>query len=82
MAIEIVTFKEIGYNPAIDMDDLTPAQVRAEIIQLACNYLFDGQYAEFNEMDVIEAYDEIHIDWAVGTVLIPVRVLGKAIVYH
>jgi hypothetical protein len=79
MTFEILTFREIGYNPDVDMSDLTPAQIRAEIVQLACNYLMDGRYAEFNEFDVIESYDDILIDWRAGTVLVPVKPTWKRV---
>lgn len=82
MAFEFLTFQEIGYNPEVDVSDLTSQQIRAEIVQLACNYLMDGRYAEFNEMDVIESYDDIILDWAAGTVLIPVKCLGTPVTLH
>jgi hypothetical protein len=79
MPIEILTFREIGYNPDVDVSDLTPAQIRAEIVQYACTYLMDGRYADFDEFDVIDRYDDILIDWWAGTVLVPVKPTWKRV---
>lgn len=69
-----VTFSECGFNPLAYDCDLIAAR---EAIQLACDYLMDSIYFEFNECDVIDNYRDIRIDWIANTVIIPVNYVYK-----
>lgn len=74
--MRIVTFRQIGFF-ALDHTQLNALQVRVLLIDLACHYLMDNDYAEFNECDVIASYDNIVICWLTGTVSVPVRPVYK-----
>jgi hypothetical protein len=53
---------------------------RKEIIQIACSFLMDRDYAEFNECDVITNYDDIVI--GMHYVTIPVKRVYKPEYLH
>lgn len=81
--IQIVFFAECGFNPKdcffAGMDVI---KARAEAVQLACDYLMDTVYPEFNEGDVITSHADIMIDWVACTVLVPVNQVYKPEYLH
>ena len=81
--IQIVSFSECGFNQRecwATGKDLHG--VRAEAVQLACDYLMDTVYPEFSENEVIPSYADITIDWVACTVLVPVNQVYKPEYLH
>lgn len=82
--IQTVTFQECGFDPADyeNWDSPNPYILRAEAVQLACEYLMDTIYPEFSESDVITSHADICIDWVACTVLVPVKQVYKPEYLH
>lgn len=70
-----VTFAECGFNPKDYPED--PRVLFQEAVQLACDFLMDVAFPEFNEADVIRDHRDITIDWTVGAILVPVAQVYK-----
>lgn len=74
--IHCLSFAEIGTS-ASKYNGMTPREAFVDLVQLACDYLMDVVYPEFNEPDVIPCYNDIGIDWVAHTILVPVRRVYK-----
>jgi hypothetical protein len=70
-------FREIGFNP----DDYDVTHAYRNAVQLACQYLMDTLYMDFNEADVIQ-HENIVVDYKAGTVLVPCRQVYKPEYLH
>lgn len=80
--LQIVSFAECGFCMNDYTADMGPHELRAEAVQLACEFLMDTVYPEFNEADVIISHADIAIDWIACTVLVPVRQVYKPEYLH
>lgn len=81
MNYRTLTFVELRLDHVALLD--LPARLqRAEIIQVACDYLMDKEFPEFNEPDVIGPYDYILVCWLSGTVSVPIRKVYKPEYLH
>ena len=78
MIFRSVNFREMGFNP----NEWPEKQLRVIAIDMACQFLMDGDYAEFNEGDVITDYRSIAIDWVARTVIVEVNQLYKPEYLH
>lgn len=74
MKIQFVRFCDAGIS--------AQETKRKEIIQLACDWLMDNVYMDFNECDVIRDYNSIVIDWKTGYVLVPCETVYKPEYLH
>jgi 2,3-bisphosphoglycerate-independent phosphoglycerate mutase len=75
--IHSLFFEELGYNPK----DYGTTVAYREAVQLACDYLMDTVYMDFNEADVINHRD-IVVDYRAGTVLVPCNKVYKPEYLH
>ena len=75
--IHSLFFEEIGYNPF----EYSTMTAHSEAVQLACQYLMDTVYMDFNEADVINHAD-IVVDYKAGTVLVPCNKVYKPEYLH
>lgn len=74
--IHTLSFKELGITIA-QFDGLNALTAYKEIVQIACDFLMDTVYCEFNEPDVIPNHRDISVDWVAHTVLVPVNQVYK-----
>jgi hypothetical protein len=75
--IHSLFFHEIGFV----LHEYKADTAHKEAVQLACQYLMDTVYPEFNEADVIH-HDGIAVDYRAGTVLVPCKKVYKPEYLH
>lgn len=69
----VVTFKEIGFNSK----EWHASELGAVAVDMACDYIMDKFYPEFNECDVIKQHRDIEVDIFNDWVTIPVAKVYK-----
>lgn len=65
-------FETIGAKASY-YNGMTIGPARADLVQLACDYIMDVLYPMSDEHEVIENYRDIMIDWTAQTVSVPVK---------